>query len=69
MYNINIAGFDYRYIIGPYSVGIITPSRKRHVVGLNEICNPLTVRPTNGSADDRVSAEEVTAYVLDRKLK
>lgn len=70
MYNIEIAGMKYRYIVGPFSIGIVTPSRKRYIVPMMDILNPFLSRhPKNGSADDRLSPDEVAAYVLRCKLK
>lgn len=71
MYHIEIGTLKYRYLVGAYNVGIITPSRKRHLVLLKDVQNPA-VRlddPKNGSADDRCSPEEVAAYVLTNNLK
>jgi hypothetical protein len=71
MYHIELAGMKYRYLVGPYNVAIITPSRKKHLVLLSDVKNPA-VRlpdPPNGSADDRVAPEEVAAYILTKNLK
>lgn len=71
MYTFEIGSLKYRYVVGSYNCGIITPSRKRIMVLLADIQNP-SVRvdePKNGSADDRLSPEEVAAYVIANKLK
>jgi hypothetical protein len=62
----------YTYLVGSYTVGIITPSRKRHTFPIHEV----TGRPENhrigtkdGFADDRLHPNELAAFVLKRGLK
>jgi hypothetical protein len=72
MYHIEIGTLKYRYLVGTYTVGIITPSRKRHLLRIDQV----TGRPAgsrtgvnNGTADSRLTPEEVAEYVLKNKLK
>lgn len=65
----------YRYIVGDHTVGIIPPSRKKHVVSvLNiraawgdiETLPPVKLR---GSHDDRVRPEEIVNYILQKNIR
>lgn len=62
----------YTYLVGAYTVGIITPSRKRYTFPISEISG----RPegdrlsgSDGSSDARCHPDEIAAFVLKRKLK
>ena len=69
MYKIEVSGLVYKYIVGSYSAGIISPSGKKHLVNLRVIRDPEIVdRGHNGSSDDRLMPSEVAAYVLKNKL-
>lgn len=69
MYKIEVLGLVYRYIVGSYSAGIISPNRKKHLVNLSDIRDPeVADRGHNGSSDDRLTPDEVAAYVLKNKL-
>jgi hypothetical protein len=72
MYHIEIGTLKYRYLVGPYTVGIITPSRKRHLLRIDVV----TGRPANGrtgiengTADNRITPDEVAEYCIKNKLK
>jgi hypothetical protein len=78
MYKIEISAnpdkpaLKYTYLVGAYTVGIITPSRKRHFYPIHEV----TGRPfghrigeNNGLADSRLHPDEVAAFVLKHNLK
>lgn len=61
----------YRYLPGYYTVGIITPSRKKHVFSIEAVTkrNQNTrVGTENGFADNRISPEELIAFVVENKL-
>jgi hypothetical protein len=76
MYVIEIASqsgkpLRYQYLVGSYTVGIITPSRKKHVFRIGTV----TGRPFNdrlagndGTANCRLSPEEVAEFVITRRL-
>jgi len=69
MYNIEVLGMKFRYVVGSFSVGIVSSKGKKHTVGLDDIRNPeVTCRGHNGSSDDRLTPSEVAAYVLKNKL-
>lgn len=78
MYKIAVSGnpskapLVYTYLVGSHTVGIITPSRKRHNFTIHEVSG----RPENsrlghndGFADDRLHPNEVAAFVLKHGLK
>lgn len=70
MYHIEVGGLKYLYLVGPYTIGIVTPSRKRYIVYLDKVRDPrITDRPVNGMSDSRVTPEEVAGYVLTNRLK
>ncbi len=61
----------YRYLVGPYTVAIIPPSRKKHIASLaaiREAAKGFAVHNQNGTADGRIAAEEVVAYVLKHRI-
>lgn len=61
----------YRYLPGAYTVGIITPSRKKHLLPIHEVTGRKENHrqgTENGLADSRISPEEVAAYVIKHKL-
>jgi len=71
MTNIEIGKLKYKYLVGTYTVGIITPSRKRHMRRIDEVSG----RPANshtgiedGTSINRLTPEEVAAYVIKHKL-
>ena len=78
MYKFEIAAKEgkaplrYTYLVGAYTVGIITPSRKRFTFPIHEVSG----RPeghrlpdSNGTADTRLHPNEVAAFVLKRNLR
>lgn len=65
------APLKYRYLPGSYTVGIITPSRKRHVFPIHEVTGRRENHrqgTENGLADSRISPEDVAAFVIKHKL-
>lgn len=79
MYKIQIAGKDtkrapltYTYLVGAYTVGIITPSRKRYNFPIHEVTGRKENSRTgtnNGFADSRLHPDELAAFVLSRGLR
>lgn len=69
MYHFDIGKLHYKYLVGPYTVGIITPSAQKHFRTIREVRGD---RPElvnfDGSSDNRLTAEEIAAYVLKHKL-
>jgi hypothetical protein len=66
------APLKYRYLVGAHQVGIITPSRKRHLFPIYLVSGRPEGSRTgeeNGSADARLTASEVAAFVLRNNLK
>ncbi len=71
MYHFDIGKLHYKYLIGPYTVGIITPSAQKHFRTIREVRGGRTTETMdikNGSSDNLLTAEEVAAYVLKHKL-
>jgi hypothetical protein len=66
------APLKYTYLVGGHIVGIITPSRKRHVFPIHEVSGrPENHRlPTNdGTPDSRLHPDEIAAFVVKRNLR
>ena len=62
----------YVYLVGAYTVGIITPSRKRFFYPIHEVTGRKENSRTgtnNGFADSRLHPDELAAFVLKNKLK
>jgi len=62
----------FTYLVGAYTVGIITPSRKRHNIPIHEVTGrPFGSRigQNDGSADSRLHPNELAAFVLKYGLK
>jgi hypothetical protein len=71
MYRITVGKWDYRYMVGPYTVGIITPTRQKHIASIADVRQGATgpTGVTNGSADARILPDEVAEYILAQGLK
>ncbi len=74
MYQIQLVGKTYRYAGGPFTVGIIPPSRQKHIATINEIrgkkSGPIVETGIrNGMHDSRVSVEEIASYILKNQIK
>jgi hypothetical protein len=69
MYCLEIGKMKYRYLVGNYTIGIITPKHQKYFRTIREIRgsnDPTGI--SNGSADSRVTGEEIAAYILKHKL-
>jgi len=72
MNNIEIGTLKFKYLVGTYTVGIITPSRKRVVLRIDEVSGrPANSRTglNNGTCDSRLTPEEVAEYCIKNRLK
>jgi len=78
MYKIEISGnpnrqpLKYTYLVGAYTVGIVTPSRKRYFFPIHEVSGrPFGSRigQNDGSADSRLHPNEIAAFVVKHELK
>jgi hypothetical protein len=71
MQRITIGEWEFRYIVGPYTVGIITPTRKKHVATITEIRAAATgpAEVQDGTPDWRVTPEDIAQYVVANQLK
>jgi len=71
MYRIEIKNLKYTYLVGNYTVAIIPPSGKKHIAPLDVVRNEELAknRIQNGTADGRISPDEVVAYILHQELK
>ncbi len=63
----------YRYLVGPYNIGIITPLRNKHIVTIPVVRAawkgaPIEVR-SNGMHDQRVTPEEIANYIIRNGIK
>lgn len=70
----NKAAARYRYLVGPYTIGIIPPSRQKHIVSIPTVRAawtgaPIPVDTRNGMHDRRVTPEEIANYILLTRLK
>lgn len=75
MYYIEIGGkpdgtqrLKFSYIIGAFTVGIITPSRKKHVFKITEVSGRLENPRLGGNSDSRLTPDELAAFVIKHKL-
>ncbi len=64
----------YRYLVGPYTIGIITPTRQQHLVSIEKVRAswtgaPIAADTRNGMHDRRVTPEEIANYILKARLK
>ena len=64
----------YRYLVGPYTIGIIPPTRRKHIVSIQTVREAWTgaeipVDTRNGMHDRRVTPEEIANYILRTRLK
>ena len=68
MYLIHIKKLKYKYVVGQYTVGIIAPSGQKYVVRLGKVQQKGLIRTPNGTADARVTPEEITHFILHNRL-
>ena len=71
MYHIEVMGLKWCYLVGVHNVGIVSPTRKSYVRRIDEISGRPANSTTgikNGTADSRLTPEEVISYVLEHKL-
>ena len=70
MYRLEIGKMKYKYLVGNYTVGIISKqSHQKYFRTIREIRgsnDPTGI--SNGSADSKVTGEEIAAYVLKHRL-
>jgi hypothetical protein len=70
MYCLEIGKMKYRYLVGSFTVGIISKlSHQKYFRTIYEIRG--SIEPTgisNGTADAKITGEEITAYILKHKL-
>jgi len=65
---------QFRYLVGPYTVGIITPTRQKHIASIPKIRAawtgaPIAADTRNGMHDRRITPEEIANYILISRLK
>lgn len=65
MHRITVGKWTFRYIVGPFTVGIITPTRKKHVASIAAVRQGRRVT----SQDYRVAPEEIAAYIVKERLQ
>ena len=66
------APLKYTYLVGNHTVGIITPSRKRHQFPIHEVSGrPEMSRLPNsdGSSDSRLHPDEIAAFVIKHNIR
>lgn len=72
MYRIQIGKKNYTYLVGNHTAAIIPPSGKwvkDSFDAFREASKDISViHIQNGTADGRIAAEEVAAYVLKHKI-
>ena len=72
MNRIDVAGLSYKYLVGPYTVGIICKNGRKHVASIEEVHGDgklADTRTADGELLDRVSPTEVAAYILNNKIR
>jgi hypothetical protein len=74
MHHITVGKWNFRYIVGPHSVGIITPTRVKHTATIVDIRaasinGAVTYDDLPGSSDIRVTPGEIASYILAHQLK
>jgi hypothetical protein len=70
----NNATARFTYMVGSYTVGIITPSRQKHIVPIGAVRAawkgaPIAADTRNGMHDRRITPEEIANYILISRLK
>lgn len=67
---IDVGKWTFRYMVGPYTVGILTPSRKKHICSIEAITGERLrrVKPATDGMPDQVTPEEVARYVIANRL-
>lgn len=70
MNRVKVGKWEFRYVVGNHSVGIISPTRKKHHITLTELHGAPNVRNgiNNGMSDDRATPEQVAAYIVKNRL-
>jgi len=72
MHKILVGGKVYSYIVGPYTIGIVTPTRVKHLASLKTVrfgkTGPTGV-PSNGMPDYRVTPDEIVDYICALQLR
>ena len=70
MHKIQVGKGYYSYIVGNFSVGIISPTRVKLMASIAKVRKGKT-GPTgimNGLSDNRVTPEEVAAFITEQRL-
>jgi len=70
-YRIMFGSLKYTYFVGNHTVAILPPSKKKHLASFAAIASEelSSNRSQNGTADGRISPEEVAAYILKHNLR
>jgi hypothetical protein len=70
-YRIMLGSLKYTYFVGNYTIAILPPSKKKHLAQFAAVANKelSSNRSQNGTADGRISPEEVAAYILKQNLR
>jgi hypothetical protein len=76
MHHVQIGLWKFRYIVGPHSVGIISPTRAKYTATIEAVRQAALVNPgavtyddLPGSSDVRVTPGEIASYILSQQLK
>ena len=76
MHHVTVGKWNFRYIVGPHSVGIISPTRAKYTVPIDAVRQAALLNPgiatyddLPGSSDNRVSPGEIASYILAQQLK
>jgi hypothetical protein len=64
----------FTYMVGNYTVGIITPTRQKHIAPIGVIKSmwkgvPPVPDTCNGMHDRRITPEEIANYIMLSRLK
>lgn len=68
MTRITVGKWDFRYIVGPHTVGIISPTRKKHEASIAAVREGSTRVVDTTVAHERVTPEEVADYIIRMRL-
>ena len=69
MYRLIIGKLKYTYLVSHHVIAILTSTGQKYVFPLKKVQSNSKFRIQNGTADGRISAEEVAAFILRRHLR
>jgi len=70
---IQIGKWTYKYLVGPFTCGIVPPSGRKHLATIEEVQGDGKLAATrdsqSGTGDGRLAPDEVAAYIVAKGIK